>query len=187
MLLLNVLCVVIVCALNRMTSAIDNAAISSRSFTAVKSTTDDDYVCAIPPGFLTTFQSASTLQCTSECQRSSPCGGFNVKENGSCELYSKNQAIFGLQLGCRFFSVSEVWMFGLLPGWIVASRHFIKCGMSTKNRHSPKMDILRMIDHTQLLFSGSLDQWYFIIFIRLNFSARSEGISSVVVVRFQSA
>jgi hypothetical protein len=89
------------------TSSIAVAATSNglTPFTAVKSV-DDDYVCAIPPGLLNTFQASSPNQCTYECQRSSRCGGFNTRENGSCDLYAKNQTTFGLQHGCRYFTVS---------------------------------------------------------------------------------
>ena len=67
---------------------------------------DNDIVCAVPPGLLKTYQSPSLVKCANDCQRSSPCGGFNTRENGSCEHYGKNQATFGLQHGCRYFTVS---------------------------------------------------------------------------------
>ena len=114
---LLIVSIVVVISLNLMTfTSASDVAVSSRSlrtFTAVKSVVDDDYVCAIPPGLLTMFQTSSPLQCTSECQRSSPCGGFNTRENGSCEHYGKNQATFGLQHGCRYFTVSEYFTFAL--------------------------------------------------------------------------
>ena len=74
---------------------------------------DNDIVCAVPPGLLKTYQCPSLVKCANDCQRSSPCGGFNTRENGSCEHYGKNQATFGLQHGCRYFTVSEYFTFAL--------------------------------------------------------------------------
>jgi hypothetical protein len=100
---------VVFCALNVMTSANNNAIFNLQVPYSTLMSDDNDFVCAVPPGLLKTYQCPSLLKCANDCQRSSPCGGFNTRENGSCELYGKNQATFGLQHGCRYFAVSKVW------------------------------------------------------------------------------
>jgi hypothetical protein len=80
-------------------------ATTSRSWSPLMSV-DGEIVCAVPPGLLKTYQCPSLVKCANDCQRSSSCGGFNTRENGSCEHYGRNQTQFGLQQGCRYFTVS---------------------------------------------------------------------------------
>jgi hypothetical protein len=99
------------CAFSVMTSA-SNVAVDNNlqvSYSPLMSV-DNDIVCAVPPGLLKTYQCPSLVKCANDCQRSSPCGGFNTRENGSCEHYGRNQATFGLQHGCRYFTVSTLRM-----------------------------------------------------------------------------
>jgi hypothetical protein len=87
--------------------------IAMTSFTAVM-TILGDHVCAIYPVAMTTILSLSVMQCSLKCQRINSCGGFNFRDSDNiCEQISANSVVFGVKQGCKYFTVSTLYI--ILP------------------------------------------------------------------------